>query len=418
MENVSITVSDTPTLMDGKNKAYLQNVAFTKSIVCGANAVQMSTPGFKCNVLPGGYQFGFTPLHTLLSCGRWLIRMGGHLIIKCHMTRKGSAERAIRDQELERIHDELMNTIGVRVNEPRPNGGTSTTGPVVRRCFTHPAEFAAALRVPEDLIKHLWTMYLCIASRYKVNTQKYREVCQRVTDSFYRFAKDPEDVASFYHIIPSLHQALHWEMMDELPCASGLGSEEGSEKQNQELDKIRTYFSRKASRLLGMKDLFDRLNQKGDEVMQSFLVPKYVKEHEKMRRKNPYPEEYLECLENRDEAFRPIGWINDELYEDNDLESEATEDGEIDLIDDVLEEEFDFAGIDEVQDDQAVSSSQDVNVQADLPMSPERPSSQEFGAQFPDDSDMDTGSPTISPGGLATGLFLLTCLFVASDAFF
>ena len=82
-----------------------------------------------------------------------------------------------------------------------------------------------------------------------------------------------------------------------------------------------------------------------------------------------------------------------------------------------FEEEFNFADVDEVPD-QAVSGSQDVNVQANLPMSPERPSSQEFGAQFPDmDVDM-TDSPTIFSQGLATSLFVLTCLFLAFGILF
>ena len=117
--------------------------------------------------------------------------------------------------------------------------------------------------------------------------------------------------------------------MDELPCPPGLLSEEGSEHQNGELVKIKEYFTRKSKRQLTMSDLFCRLNQKADEVAQSYLVPKYVKLHEMKRRKEPYPQAYLDCLKNPDDAFQPLGKINDEVFDDLDqpTDSEIDEEG-------------------------------------------------------------------------------------------
>ena len=88
----------------------------------------------------------------------------------------------------------------------------------------------------------------------------------------------------------------------------------------------------------------------------------------------------MDCLKNPDDAFQPLGKINDEVFDDIDQPTDSEIYEEVDLIDDVLEEEFDFINFEPVQD----------QVQRSAPSSPDRPSSQDIGIQAPDEMDVDT----------------------------
>ena len=117
----------------------------------------------------------------------------------------------------------------------------------------------------EELIRGIWLLYLCISSKHRINSKRFAILCKKTKKEYFKIFKNPEDRRSWKLVIPTAHQIWdHPELMDELPAASGLLTEHGSEGNNKFIKMTYQYLTRKCSRQKKMEDFFCRLLKKSD----------------------------------------------------------------------------------------------------------------------------------------------------------
>ena len=147
----------------------------------------------------------------------------------------------------------------------------------------------------EELIRGIWLLYLCISSKHRINSKRFAILCKKTKKEYFKIFKNPEDRRSWKLVIPTAHQIWdHPELMDELPAASGLLTEHGSEGNNKFIKMTYQYLTRKCSRQKKMEDFFCRLLKKSDMKFQSYLIPRYLKN----RPAEAYPPEVIACFED------------------------------------------------------------------------------------------------------------------------
>ena len=192
------------------------------------------------------------------------------------------------------FHDQIIETIGVKVN-CMTSRGPSNTGNVCRRCFRNAQAFANALEIPYPFIHQIWIVYMLITSRYPLVYAKFEAECKKLSDMFFQYFKTPEEQMTFYKNVPSFHSVCdHPQLLLEYPCPPGFMTEEGSEANNKDMEECYFNFTRKTGRKATMKDFGDRMQVRSDPKVSLRLFKKY----RKMATVRKLPPEAIACLQD------------------------------------------------------------------------------------------------------------------------
>ena len=195
---------------------------------------------------------------------------------------------------------------GLRVDQPDPHGGTTSTGSVARRAFSDESGFkdcvlsvvGAEFRGSLSLVHaQLSAILRIINSDRKILTNQLGIICTNtnllILDSF-----------SWASITPTLHKVLAHseELLRDINSGYGLKclSEEGSEACNKLIRRYRENLARKTSFEDNIVDIFVRLASESDPVLveyRSKLVCEVCGEHGHTRRAKCCKSESVNILE-------------------------------------------------------------------------------------------------------------------------
>ena len=219
------------------------------------------------NILPA------SPLHSYTCIFRWFNLLVYHL--NCRKFISSPTSVAIKTS-MKFVQNLVQMETGLKVDQPDPRGGITSTGGVARRAFSNDTKFIECI-LPlidtehRDLLLKIHTQLSAILrivnSDREINTQEFGILCTNT----YLFILDYFPWAS---ITPMLHKLLAHseEILREVNNGCGLKSfsEEGSEACNKLLRKYRENLARKTSFADNTTDIFVRFASESDPVLLTY----------------------------------------------------------------------------------------------------------------------------------------------------
>ncbi|KAI6651332.1 Dna-mediated transposase [Oopsacas minuta] len=170
--------------------------------------------------------------------------------------------------------------LSISIDTPSVQGGTTTTGNVVRRCFTRSDDtvqdflYWVLTVIPQETHQVVTTIFNNLSailrlynSNRKVDTEGLDNVCRETYESILTNF-------SWAHVTPTLHKLLAHAPQIIADHNDGFGledlSEEGLESCNKLVRRYRERLSRKFSFEDNVKDVFVRLIFQSDPILASF----------------------------------------------------------------------------------------------------------------------------------------------------
>ena len=170
----------------------------------------------------------------------------------------------------------LVEKIGMRIDHPCSDGGTTSTGNIARQCFMNINQFLFWINSLissefDDIINKIHMSLSVILRIYnsnrEVNTDRLESQCKDTYESIIFHFK-------WVNITPYLHKILAHSSELIKACNSSHGlkdlSEEAVEVCNKLIRKYREHLGRKFSFSLNMRDIFIRLVCNTDPVLNTF----------------------------------------------------------------------------------------------------------------------------------------------------
>ena len=162
------------------------------------------------------------------------------------------------------VKAQFRTRLGLIVDQRRDGGaGNTTTGNVARKAFDHSDITSQILGVPEQLVENLGTIWGTLACGFEIDLDKFEEFCKETKLIFF-------DAVPWYSIPPTLHKIFEHgrQLVEECPLPIGLTNEEASEANNKILRSFRLHHARKSSWREGVQDIFNRMMEISDPVIQ------------------------------------------------------------------------------------------------------------------------------------------------------
>ena len=216
------------------------------------------------NILP------VSPLHSYTCIFRWFNLLVYHL--SCKKFTWSPSTREIKDSMIH-VRTIIENVTGLRIDQPDPKGGTTSTGGVARKGFSNDSNFIQCVislveiefsGILSKLHTQLSVILRIINSDRRINTEEFGILC---TDTYLLI----HDSFPWASITPSLHKVLAHseEILREMNSGYGLKcfSEEGSEACNKLIRRYRENLARKTSFEDNVVDIFVRLASESDPVL-------------------------------------------------------------------------------------------------------------------------------------------------------
>ncbi|KAI6661263.1 hypothetical protein LOD99_10084 [Oopsacas minuta] len=225
-----------------------------------------------------------SPLHAYLRCFGWFLHLISHLhagVFKWSPTSKRVSDAKTFVTSL--IKDNLNMIIDI----PSTQGGTTTTGNVVRRCLIRKDDndqdflYWVLTVIPSEFKSHIIEIHTCLGailrvynSSRRVDTEELALVCSNIYQSI---------LCAFpwANVSPTLHKLLAHapEIISTFNDGHGLEnlSEEGLEASNKYIRRYRDRLARKFSFEENLKDVFVRLISHSDPMLlmnRKFSIPR------------------------------------------------------------------------------------------------------------------------------------------------
>ncbi|KAI6658404.1 hypothetical protein LOD99_15206 [Oopsacas minuta] len=219
-----------------------------------------------------------SPLHAYLRTFSWFLLLICHL--QCGAIQKWSPTSPIILEVKKFITSLIEEKLSISIDTPSVQGGTTTTGNVVRRCFTRSDDtvqdflYWVLTVVPQETHQVVTTIFNNLSailrlynSNRKVDTEGLDNVCRETYESILTNF-------SWAHVTSTLHKLLAHAPQIIADHNDGFGledlSEEGLESCNKLVRRYRERLSRKFSFEDNVKDVFVRLISQSDPILASF----------------------------------------------------------------------------------------------------------------------------------------------------
>ena len=267
-ENPAVTVifKGLMTMVDGKVLQELTNSPASSSCpICHKTYRQIAQPDGDFAPKEGSLHFGASILHFGLRTFEALCHIGYKQDVRKSRVPLSPAEKdVVRNRERE-VKAQFRQKLGLIIDQRRDGGaGSTTTGNVARKAFDHPQITSQILGVPQKLVENLAMLWGTMASGFEIDHEKFENLCKETKKIYF-------DSVAWYSIPPTLHKIFEHgrQLIEECPVPLGLTNEEASEANNKVLRAFRLHHSRKTSWRDGIQDLFQRMMEVSDPVIQS-----------------------------------------------------------------------------------------------------------------------------------------------------
>ena len=123
--------------------------------------------------------------------------------------------------------------------------------------------------VPVKLVENLATIWGALSCGFDVDPDKFAALCEETEKIYF----DEAIGVGWYSMPQTLHKVLKHgaDIIRACPIPIGLSNKEASEANNKFLRRFWLHHSRKKAWRVGIKDLFDRLTDISDPVIQETL---------------------------------------------------------------------------------------------------------------------------------------------------
>lgn len=208
-------------------------------------------------------KYGLTTLHAWIKFLELALHVSYKLELQKPTIRGITSEQAATiETRKKRVHHELHQKMGIRVDKVVQGKGTSNTGNVARIFFENYKDSASITGVDENLIRRFGIILIALSSGYSLNIT-----------NFNNYAKDTANLYvekySWYRMPVSVHKILiHGSAVAEaiiLPI--GMMSEEAQEASNKIYRQVRDRHTRKCSRIDTTTDLMKMMLQQTDPII-------------------------------------------------------------------------------------------------------------------------------------------------------
>ena len=161
--------------------------------------------------------------------------------------------------EFERLFmiDRLLDSLGVLVDMPGHNGGNTTNGNTVRRCFEYPELLAEVFGLSIELVKGIIVIWKSLRMNARPDPTRFKNRCLKLVKLY-------EEELPWADMCPTLHLILQhgWMLLEAIPETMNVSmfNEEGLEAVNKRIKHYEVYRARQTSRKNRLGDVFQRIN--------------------------------------------------------------------------------------------------------------------------------------------------------------
>lgn len=275
-DTIEVTVSYNfyMSLIDGKVLAYVTNTSSMQNCcICGAKPTQMNNldeveNGFCAD--PENLNFGISPLHCWMRFLDCLLHISYRLDFKRWSVTKNNKPLYLNRKKL--VLKRIFEQFGLKVDEPRPMGASSTTGNVCRRLFMDTAKLSHVLEIEEELVDRFRNILIAINCSQPLNPFVVGKYCK---ETYLLYLKH----YNWYKIPSSVHKVLAHagEIIINAPAPIGALGEEAAESRHKFYRRDRREHARKCSRALNLIDIFKNALYSSDPFISSISLGKRLK---------------------------------------------------------------------------------------------------------------------------------------------
>jgi hypothetical protein len=250
------------TMIDGKAFAAVTDTSCQSCAICGATPKIMND---LANVLKrksdtSKYEYGLSTLHAHIRCFECILHVSYRLEIRKWKISGEDKEKCSLQKK--RIQNELKEKLGLLVDIPKPNFGTTNDGNTARRFFANYEIVSQVTGIDTHLIKRFGVILKTLSSGCSINAVAFREYSTETARLFI-------ELYPWYYMPSSVHRILiHGaDIIQAAILPIGMLSEEALEARNKDLRRCRQFNTRKISRIAGTTDLFHFLLFTSDPVI-------------------------------------------------------------------------------------------------------------------------------------------------------
>jgi hypothetical protein len=305
--------------IDGKVLQHMQNkTAMSRCGVCQCTPMEMSKISNIGSELfqadPLALLHGASHLHSMIQSFNFLKNIGCKKIsVSPKWIVKNEYAKEKVEKRKEKIQQQFLEKLDLRVDFVNPKGGTSTTGNVCRKAFANHQITAEILNIDEKLVENFKIILYLIASKKEIRIQELRTLCSDT----YRLllTKYPWVLVS-----PTVHKILAHsaDIVESLPLPLGMFGEEGGESRNKIYRKDREHHSRQFSRLASLTDVFNRAMDSSDPYLNHIAPPSKFKNSEDEDASNSL-KKYLYEKEDIQDFYQEYQSCDEEEIEEEEL---------------------------------------------------------------------------------------------------
>lgn len=243
-----------PTMVDAKVCNAATNTTSTmRCYICGKTSKDFNDFKATKTENPEALRFGLSTLHARIRLFETLLHIAYKLPLKKWQAR-GQIEKNIVKQTKKRIQIDFKEKIGLIVDVPKAGFGNSNSGNTSRRFFSDPETAAEITGIDVGLIKKLKIILEAICSGYEIDETKFAKFANETAELYVK-------LYGWHPMTPTLHKILvhGTTIIKHALLPIGQLSEEAAEARNKHFRSYRLDFTRKFSRVLCNKDVFNRL---------------------------------------------------------------------------------------------------------------------------------------------------------------
>lgn len=277
------------TMADGKVINTITNTTSTlRCYLCGATSSSFNDlKKMKKTVVKEQYlKFGISSLHASIRFFECILHIAYRLPFKRWCK---TANEDIFESTKRRIQKQFFERLGLHVDKPRANSGTSNDGNTARRFFQNATISAEITGVDVKLIERLRIILIAISCGEEIDPEKFKVYANETAELYTRLYK-------WYHMPTTMHKILiHGHVIIKqsvLPI--GKMCEEAQEALNKDIRRIRSNNSRKISRTATNIDILNALFVASDPKISSH------REKEKVKVRSDIPNSVYEMLKERE----------------------------------------------------------------------------------------------------------------------
>ena len=264
--NINIKFETLLTMLDGKAiKAIMGDSSPSVCKICipSTTPKQMNKLDIIINkkINENYLEFGLSPLHLWINTLECMLHISYRMKLKCWSVR-GETNKKVMVDEKQRIQDELRKKLGIRVDYPVPDFGSSNTGNIARNFFNNVDIVSEITQLDKKLLYQLSVILKTLNSGYEINIDSFEKYCKNTAELF---------VAKYdWYFMPiSIHKMLFHskQIIQKLPIPIGSSSEEALEACHKTIRYARKYHTCKVSRERINEDLYKWLMIISDPII-------------------------------------------------------------------------------------------------------------------------------------------------------